>query len=160
MWDWIQLLDSWPVSSHLRVIFPHRYFPIHYRDNQQYLSVYWQNSFPNLWVKSQFPQLWLQTRISTCKSSDDNYDNLGLIIILPMSTWILDGKKNPVFFSRDKRGITAPGGRGNLQVTRQRLACFLIFLSHTHSILPLSFFPPEKPPKKRLIMKGKLNFTL
>lgn len=77
-----------------------------------------------------------------------------------MSTWNLDEKKNPAFFSRDKRGIAAPGGRGNLQVARQRLACFLIFLSLTRSILPLSFFFLEKPPKKRLIMKGKLNFTL
>lgn len=40
---------------------------------------------------------------------------------------------NPVFFSRDKQGSTAPGG-GDLHV-------FLFFsLTHTHSILPLSFF--------------------
>lgn len=47
---------------------------------------------------------------------------------------------NPVFFSRDKPGSTTPGG-GDLEVARQRLACFLIFLSHTHTLSsPSPFF--------------------
>lgn len=50
---------------------------------------------------------------------------------------------NPVFLSRDKRGSTAPGGRGGGRLAgRTAETCMFSYfsLSHTHSILPLSFF--------------------
>lgn len=51
-------------------------------------------------------------------------------------------KMNSVFLSGDKQAPVhrAHSEEKNLQVTRQRLACFLIFFSPTRSILPLSFF--------------------
>lgn len=78
-----------------------------------------------------------------------------------MSTWNLDEKKNPAFFSRDKRGIAAPGGGGGGLAGRTAETCMFSYFSLSHTLYPppLLFFL-EKPPKKRLIMKGKLNFTL
>lgn len=142
-------LDSWLAPCHFRMIFRDCDFPIHCRDYQQYLSVYWQNSFPNLWVKSQFLQLWLQTRISSFKSELK-------CLLPPQFRWQLwqpwfnhflnvnmkpcRGKMNPVFFSRDKQGSTAPGG-GTCRSHGRDLHVFLFFSrTHTYSILPLSFF--------------------
>lgn len=51
---------------------------------------------------------------------------------------------NSVFLSGDKQAPVhqahSEGKKKNLQVTRQGLACFLIFFPPSHSILPLSFF--------------------
>lgn len=59
-----------------------------------------------------------------------------------MSTWNLV-KKWILSFSREISRLQCTGliqRKKNLQVTRQQLACFLIFFSPTRSILPLSFF--------------------
>lgn len=59
-----------------------------------------------------------------------------------MSTWNLV-KKWILSFSREISRLQCTGliqRKKNLQVTRQRLACFLIFFTGSLSILPLSFF--------------------
>lgn len=73
-----------------------------------------------------------------------------------MSTRNLDEKKNPAFFSRDKRGAAAPAGRGDLQVARRRLACFLIFLSLSHALSsPSPFFFLRKTTQEEINHEGK-----
>lgn len=140
------------MPCHFRVIFRDRDFPIHYRDYQQYLSVYWQNSFPNLWVRSQFLQLWLQTRISPFKSElkcllppqfrwqlwQTRFNHFPNVNMKPCrEKWILS------FFSRDKRGSTAPGGWGWGLAGRTAETCMFSYfsLSHTHTLSsPHPFF--------------------
>lgn len=62
---------------------------------------------------------------------------------------------NTVFFSRDKQAYTTLGG-GDLQVALQRLACFLIFLSLTHTLSsPSPFFFFLKTTQEEINHEGK-----
>lgn len=71
-----------------------------------------------------------------------------------MSTWNLDEKKNPAFFSRDKRGIAAPGG-GTCRSRARDLHVFLFFsLSHTLYPPPLLFFS-RKTTQEEINHEGK-----
>lgn len=105
--------------------------------------------------RQEFLYINLSSNFPCRHSSDDNYDNLGLIIICSMSTWNLDEKMNPVFFSRDKRGITAPGGGGWTCGSHSRdLHVFLFFpLSHTPSSPSPFFF--KKTTQEEINHEGK-----
>lgn len=104
--------------------------------------------------RQEFLHLNRSSNVYCRHSSDDNYDNLGLIIS-PMSTWNLVGEKWILSFSREISRATPHQEGGDLQVARQRLACFLIFLSHTHTLSSPSPFFFLKTTQEEINHEGK-----